>query len=123
MKREKSHLKICNWYFDFLWNTFQFPIFQSITKIEQRKHVNKKTLFKVIYFKILYIFLIQEKLNYKRFKKWITSQSNIEISVFNNITFTDTDMVRDAIKSPKIEHYNQLPITDTIAKLRTIYHS
>ena len=76
-----------------------------------------------MYFKILYIFLIQKKLKYKRFKKLITSQSNIEISVFNNITFTDTDMVRDAIKSSKNEHYNQLPITDTIAKLRTIYHS
>ena len=76
-----------------------------------------------MYFKILYIFLIQKKLKYKKFKKLITSQPNIEISAFNNITFTDTDMVRDAIKSSKNEHYNQLPITDTIAKLRTIYHS
>ena len=78
-----------------------------------------------MYFQILDIYFIQKKLKYKGFKtlKEITSRSNIEISVFEDINFTDTNMVKDAIKSSKIEHYKQLQITDTAAKMRIIYHS
>ena len=76
-----------------------------------------------MYFQILDIYLIQKKSKYKGFKKLITSRSNIEISAFEDINFTDTNMVRDATKSSKIEHYKQLQITDTAAKMRIIYHS
>ena len=76
-----------------------------------------------MYFQILDIYFIQKKLKYKGFSKLIASQSNIEISVFEDINFTDTNMVKDAIKSSKIQHYKQLQITETAAKMRIIYHS
>ena len=59
----------------------------------------------------------------KGFKNLITFWSNIEVSVFENITLTNANIVRDAIKSSKFEHYKQLRITDAVAKMRIYYHS
>ena len=46
---------------------------------------------------MLYIFLIWQKLKYKGFRKLITFPSKIEISAFDNTTFTHNNMFRDVI--------------------------
>ena len=58
---------------------------------------NNENLFKLMQFEMVYIFLIWQKIKYKGFRKLITFPSKIEISAFDNTTFTHNNMFRDVI--------------------------